>query len=74
MYAPVFSSYGKMPFLPPASIAMFAIVIRSSMFIAFTPGPSHCIARYVAPSKPISPMTCRITSFAITPAGSAPSQ
>ena len=37
------------------------------------PGPWNCIARYVAPSNPMSPIQWRITSLAITPFGNEPS-
>src|ERR1039458_5073276 len=70
----VLKSNSKMAFLPPASMAMFAIVMRSSIERLAAPGPSNCIARYVAPSKPISPMQCRMMSLAITPGCNLPSR
>src|SRR3989449_11264868 len=54
-----------MPFLPPASITMLQSVIRSSIESDITPSPANSMARYVAPSTPMSPMMCRIRSLAI---------
>ena len=54
-------------------MAMFAMVMRSSIERFATPAPSNCIARYVAPSKPISPMQWRMMSLAITPGCNLPS-
>ena len=39
MYASAFSSTGKMPFFAPASMAIFAIVKRSSMERFAIPSP-----------------------------------
>ena len=61
-----------MPFLPPASIAILHRVMRSSMESFITASPLHSIARYVAPSTPISPITFKMTSFAIIWSGNVP--
>ena len=66
MYAIALSSTGKMPFLPPASIAMLAIVNRSSMLKLATPSPVNSMDLYSAPSTPILPMICKITSLPLT--------
>ena len=63
MYAIVLSSTGKMPFFAPASIAMLQIVKRSSIDREETPSPTNSIDLYSAPSTPILPMMCRITSL-----------
>ena len=70
--ASVLSSAAIIPLLPPASIAILQRVIRSSTESIDIPSPSNSIALYVAPSTPISPMICRIRSFAIRYAGISP--
>ena len=55
-----------MPFFAPASIAMLQMVSRSYTVSADTPGPVNSIDRYSAPSTPILPMMCRITSLPLT--------
>ena len=55
-YSMVFSSTGKIPFLPPASIAMLQIVKRSSMKRFLMPSPTNSMERYSAPSTPIIPI------------------
>jgi hypothetical protein len=52
-----------MPLLPPASIAMFVIVILASIDISASAGPTNSIARYSAPSTPILAITARTTSL-----------
>jgi hypothetical protein len=54
--ARVASSNGKIPFLPPASIAMFVMVNRHAIGRCATPSPAYSMARYSAPSPPIFPM------------------
>ena len=66
IYALVKSSTGKIPFFPPASIAMFAIVKRSSIVRLAMPSPVNSIDLYSAPSTPIMPIICKITSFPLT--------
>ena len=72
MYSTVFSSTGKMPFFAPASMAMLAMVNRSSIERDATPGPVNSMDLYSAPSTPIMPMMCRITSLPETQGWSAP--
>ena len=55
-----------MPFLPPASIAILAMVKRSSMDRLAMPSPVNSMDLYKAPSTPIMPMMCRITSLPLT--------
>ena len=40
----------RAPFLPPASTTMLQMVMRSSMVIASTTGPTNSMLRYVAPA------------------------
>ena len=68
----VFSSTGKMPFLPPASMAMLEMVNRSSMDREATPSPANSRDWYRAPSTPISPIRWRITSLPDTMGCSLP--
>ena len=49
--------------MAPASMAMLAMVNLSSMESADTPGPTNSRDWYKAPSTPISPIRCRITSL-----------
>ena len=72
MYSMVFSSTGKMPFLPPASMAMLEMVNRSSMDREATPSPVNSRDWYRAPSTPISPIRWRITSLPDTMGWSLP--
>ena len=65
-YFNVTSSTSKMPFLPPASMAMFAMQSRSSMVRYFSPSPVNSMDLYRAPSTPIIPMMVRITSLPLT--------
>ena len=65
-YSIVFSSTGKIPFLPPASIAMLQIVKRSSMERFLMPSPTNSMERYSAPSTPIIPIMWRMTSLPLT--------
>ncbi len=67
-----FASTGKIPFLPPASIAILAMVKRSSMDRLPIPSPVNSMDLYNAPSTPIIPMMCRMTSFPLTHLGSSP--
>ena len=62
-YSFVMSSTGKMPFLPPASIAMLAMVSRSAIVSSFSPSPENSRDWYSAPSTPILPMSVKITSL-----------
>ncbi|MPN64059.1 hypothetical protein SDC9_211830 [bioreactor metagenome] len=59
----VLSSTGKIPFLAPASIAIFAIANRSSIERWFMPSPTNSIDLYNAPSTPILPIMCKIISL-----------
>ena len=52
-----------MPFLAPASIAMFATVKRSSIVRWRMPEPVNSRDWYRAPSTPTRPMRCRIRSL-----------
>ena len=60
------SSTGNIPFLAPASIAIFAIVNRSSIERLAIPSPVNSIDWYKAPSTPIIPIICKITSLPLT--------
>ena len=51
IYAIVLSSTGKIPFLAPASIAMFAMAKRSSIERFATPSPVNSSERYNAKDK-----------------------
>ena len=51
------------PFLPPASTTMLHSVMRSSMVMASTTGPTNSMERYVAPATPMSPMICGEVGF-----------
>jgi len=62
-----------MPALAPASIDMLHIVIRPSIDSARTAVPPNSTAWPVPPAVPIRPMIDSTRSFAVTPAGSAPS-
>ena len=55
-----------MPLLPPASMAMLQRVSRASTLRPRTASPVNSMARYVAPSTPMVPMTWRIMSLAET--------
>jgi len=52
-----------MPFLAPASIAIFAIVNLSSIVSALTPSPVNSMDMYLAPSTPIFPIIYSIKSL-----------
>ncbi len=71
-YSMVLSSTGKIPFFPPASIAMLEMVNLSSMLSSATPSPVNSRDLYRAPSTPISPIRCRITSLPDTNGCSLP--
>ena len=60
------SSTGKIPFFPPASIAIFVIANLSSIDKYLIPSPTNSIERYNAPSTPIKPIICKIISFPLT--------
>ena len=60
------SSTGKIPFFAPASIAIFAIVNLSSIESSLIPSPVNSIDLYNAPSTPIIPIICNMTSFPLT--------
>ena len=62
-YAIQMSSTGKMPFFAPASMAMLAMVKRSSMPSAATPSPVNSSDWYRAPSTPIMPIRRSTTSL-----------
>src|SRR5438067_1922016 len=62
-----------MPARAPASIDMLQTVIRPSIDSARIASPAYSMACPVPPAVPISPMMARITSLAVTPAGSLPS-
>ena len=66
IYSTASSSTGKIPFFPPASIAMLQMVKRSSMERVLIPSPTNSIDLYRAPSTPIIPMICKITSLPLT--------
>ena len=70
----VFASGAIIPFFPPASMAILHSVILSSTESIDIPSPANSIALYVAPSTPISPIICRIMSFAIRYGGTSPSK
>ena len=61
-----------MPFLAPASIAMLQMLKRSSMDSFATPGPVNSMLWYSAPSTPIMPMICRMTSLPDTQGAGVP--
>ena len=54
-------------------MAMLAMVRRPSTERLSIVEPPNSIAQYRAPSTPIMPMMCRMTSLAVAPAGSSPS-
>ena len=62
-----------MPMRAPASIDMLQMVRRASIDMTRIADPAYSTAYPVAPPIPISLMIERITSFADTAAGSAPS-
>ncbi len=66
IYSSARLSTGKIPFFPPASMAMLAMVKRSSMDRCAMPSPVNSMDLYRAPSTPIMPMMCRITSLPLT--------
>lgn len=66
------SSTGMRPALPPASMAMFEMERRSSIGILSMALPVNSMALYRAPSTPIMPMMCRMTSLPVTPGASSP--
>ena len=66
MYSSAKASTGKIPFLAPASIAIFAMVKRSSIERFAIPSPVNSKDLYNAPSTPICPIRCRITSLPLT--------
>ena len=66
------ASAWQMPQVPPASTVMLHSVMRASMFMRCTTGPSNSTIRSVAPLTPMRPMTDRMTSLAKTPCGSSP--
>ena len=66
------SSTAMMPLLPPASMAMLQMVMRSSMPSASMVEPVNSIAWYSAPSTPIMPMMCRMMSLPHTHGPSSP--
>ena len=68
------SSGAIMPARAPASIDMLQTVIRSSIDIARTALPRYSITWPVPPPTPIVPITRKITSLAVTPAGNLPSR
>ena len=72
-YSAVFSSGVNSAHFAPASIAIFAIVIRLATVIFFTVLPVNSSALYVAPSAPRSPIRRRMISLDITFSGSSPS-
>ena len=55
-----------MPAFAPASIAMLQIVRRPSISISCIALPPISSTLYNAPSTPMSPIRCRIRSFALT--------
>ena len=62
-----------MPARAPASIDMLQTVIRASIDSARIAEPRYSITWPWPPPVPISAMTARITSFAVTPGASSPS-
>ncbi len=62
-----------MPARAPASIAMLQRVMRPSIESARIALPANSIAWPVPPAVPILPITASAMSFAVTPAGRAPS-
>ena len=62
-----------MPARAPASMAMLQTVMRPSIESARIVDPANSMACPVPPAVPMRPITARTTSFAVTPAGSAPS-
>ena len=72
-YSNVVSSGATSPALAPASIDMLQIVMRPSIERPRIVEPRYSITWPMPPPVPISPITARMTSFAVTPAGSSPS-
>ena len=66
IYSTASSSTGNIPFFPPASIAMLQMVKRSSMERFLIPSPTNSMDLYRAPSTPIMPIICKITSLPLT--------
>ena len=67
------SSGAISPALAPASIDMLHTVMRPSIESASMTGPRYSITEPMPPPVPMRPMTARITSLAVLPAGSTPS-
>ena len=67
------SSGATRPALAPASIDMLHTVMRPSIESARMAEPRYSITWPMPPPVPISPMIARMTSLAVTPAGSSPS-
>ena len=61
------------PALAPASTDMLQIVMRPSMESARMAAPRYSTAWPTPPPVPIFPMTARMRSLAVTPAGRSPS-
>ncbi len=62
-----------MPARAPPSIDMLQTVMRPSIVSASIAEPQYSMTWPVPPAVPISPMTARMMSLAVTPAGSSPS-
>ena len=67
------SSGAISPARAPASIDMLQTVMRPSIDRAAIAAPRYSITEPIPPPVPIVAMIARITSFAVTPAGSSPS-
>ena len=67
------SSGAIRPAFAPASIDMLHTVMRPSIESASMTGPRYSITEPMPPPVPMRPMTARITSLAVLPAGSTPS-
>ena len=72
-YSNVVSSGAIRPALAPASIDMLHTVMRPSIDSARMAEPRYSMTWPMPPPVPMSPMIARMTSFAVTPAGSSPS-
>jgi len=69
----VVSSGATMPARAPPSMLMLHTVMRPSMDSDRMAEPRYSMTDPMPPPVPMRPMTARITSLAVTPAGSSPS-
>mmetsp|Transcript_8138 Transcript_8138/g.27036 ORF Transcript_8138/g.27036 Transcript_8138/m.27036 type:complete len:222 (-) Transcript_8138:565-1230(-) len=71
-YSKVTSSGVMIPALAPASMAMLEMDILASIERFAIASPANSITDPVPPAVPMTPMTCRMKSFDVTPAPNGP--